>query len=521
MQQAKSDLPKPLFALSAYAILSIAAALRFWDLGETPLWMDEAYTILVARLPLQDILFGNVDNHPPLSYSIQNIWMKFFPSLDYARVPSALSGLAIVAVLILAANDLWSRQAALWAGALSAFSTALIFYSQDARMYSFLVLGLSLATWGSIGVIKLPDNPRLRLAFYIVGALIAVYAHVTAIIYLFCLNIGLISSAWLCPAPRTTYIRFLAANIVIGLLTIPWLVQLTKSFGAFGGIGTPGFNFRTTAYFIRNSLGYPGLPGIADYTGLLVLACVIAIGLSIAIRLRRRTESVVLAIVLIAYPIIMLMLNLHISILAARTLLPLTIPAFLLSAIALSEIRPRLLSQGTGAFLLSLGLLASVNAHFEQRKHDNAQAALLYASQAGYSGAPIVTCILFDAAALHLTSERIGLEHDIILKKPNGFIRFTWSVFETLQDSLIVFYRRTADEIDSRAGGGILLHDLPEALTQTQRAIFYSAVCDNQLEIITQQIEAAGFTLREQKNFTKAERIVMEKGESKLFLYER
>ena len=75
MQQAKSDLPKPLFALSAYAILSIAAALRFWDLSETPLWMDEAYTILIARFPLMDILFGNVDNHPPLSYSLQHMWM--------------------------------------------------------------------------------------------------------------------------------------------------------------------------------------------------------------------------------------------------------------------------------------------------------------------------------------------------------------------------------------------------------------------------------------------------------------
>jgi hypothetical protein len=170
---------------------------------------------------------------------------------------------------------------------------------------------------------------------------------------------------------------------------------------------------------------------------------------------------------------------------------------------------------------LSLGLLASGNAHFEQRKHDNPQAALLYASQVGYSGAPIVTCILVDAAALHLTSERVGLHHEIILKKPDGFIRFTWSVFETLRDSLIAFYRRTAFEIDAKAGGGILLHDFPQALAETQRVIFYSAVCDDPIELITKQIELAGFSLREQKNFTKAERIVMEKGESKLFLYEK
>jgi len=521
MQQAKSDLPRPLFALSAYSILSIAAALRFWDLSETPLWMDEAYTILIARFPLMDILIGNVDNHPPLSYSVQHMWMKFFPSLDYARVPSALAGLAIVAVLILAAKQLWSRQAALWTGAMSGVSTALIFYSQDARMYSFLVLGLALASWGSIGLLKHQDHHRLRLVIYIVGALIAIYAHVTAIIYLFCLNIGLMSSAYVCPVRRETFIRFIASNLAIVFLSIPWLLQLTKSFGAFVGIGTPGFNFRTTAYFIRNSLGYPGLPGIADYTGLLVLSCVIATGFAIAIRLKKEPAAVVLAIVLIAYPIIILILNFHVSILAARTMLPLTIPAFLLSAIALSEIRPRVLSHSIGTFLLSLGLLASVNAHFEQRKHDNPQAALLYASQVGYSGAPIVTCVLVDAAALHLTSERVGLRHEIILKKPDGFIRFTWTVFESLRESLIAFYRRTAFEIDAKAGGGILLHDLPQALAETQRAVFYSAVCDYPIELITKQIEFAGFSLREQKNFTKAERIVMEKGESKLFLYER
>ena len=94
------------FAVFASTIVVLGFSIRFWQLSSAPVWMDEAFTYLVSRLPLSDILFDRIDNHPPLSYAIQHLWTSVAPSVTFLRVPSAVAGGLTVAVAIFAGADL-------------------------------------------------------------------------------------------------------------------------------------------------------------------------------------------------------------------------------------------------------------------------------------------------------------------------------------------------------------------------------------------------------------------------------
>lgn len=139
------------FAAAIALVLAVAALFRFMNLSRAPLWMDEAFTVLAARLSPSEIAFNEIDNHPPLVYLIQSFWTDAFSKLSLTCVPAAAAGTLTVAIVIFTNWSLWSRAAAIWAGILLAVSTGHIYYSQDARLYPFLVLGLAGSTWGLIG----------------------------------------------------------------------------------------------------------------------------------------------------------------------------------------------------------------------------------------------------------------------------------------------------------------------------------------------------------------------------------
>src|SRR4051812_21025978 len=78
---------------------------------------------------------------PPLYYVLAWPWAHVFGTDEAAlRALSALFGIAVVPVAYLLGRDLVSRRAGLAAAALVAFNPLLVWYSQEARPYSLLVL---------------------------------------------------------------------------------------------------------------------------------------------------------------------------------------------------------------------------------------------------------------------------------------------------------------------------------------------------------------------------------------------
>lgn len=134
-------------------LLLIAAPLRLVNLGQEPLWYDELFQIWWAKMPLAQMLtITRGDVHPPLWYLIEWVTVRIFGDSEFAvRLPAALLGLLAVWLTWRLALALGlSRQIAYVAGLLTAFMPAMLYYSQDARMYPLLTCCVLIAAIAAI-----------------------------------------------------------------------------------------------------------------------------------------------------------------------------------------------------------------------------------------------------------------------------------------------------------------------------------------------------------------------------------
>ena len=118
--------------------------MRAATIGSDELWLDEAFSFHVARLP--DMVAAlRLDNTPPLYYVLLRAWMRLAGTSESAlRMLSALFGTAAVGAAIWAGRTVFDRAAALWTGLVVAAAPMQIYYAQEARSYALLVLLLLL-----------------------------------------------------------------------------------------------------------------------------------------------------------------------------------------------------------------------------------------------------------------------------------------------------------------------------------------------------------------------------------------
>ncbi len=130
--------------VAGWVAIGVAAAtglvFRFWT--QSHLWLDEALSVNIARLPVGDIPEAlRHDGHPPLFYWLLHAWMSVFGGGDSSV--RALSGVCAVVALPLmwfAGKRLGGRTVAWIAVVLLALNPWALRYATEARMYSLLVV---------------------------------------------------------------------------------------------------------------------------------------------------------------------------------------------------------------------------------------------------------------------------------------------------------------------------------------------------------------------------------------------
>ena len=147
--------PKPSpFPWAVFAVVAaLAAALRLAALGQEALFLDEYLTLRTSTVPggFRDFLryVWLHDPHPPLYFLMMRTWTAVAGDSHVAlRLPSALAGIAAVWAIMRALFE--TRRAGPFAcaliGVLAAANPFLVYYSQEARAYSLLVLLVALNT---------------------------------------------------------------------------------------------------------------------------------------------------------------------------------------------------------------------------------------------------------------------------------------------------------------------------------------------------------------------------------------
>ncbi len=162
-----------LAAVGVVLAVAIGLLLRFWT--RSGLWLDEALTVDIARLPLHDIPEAlKHDGAPPLYYYLLHFWIALFGQSNYAV--RSLSG--VIAVVTLPVGWLCGRR---FGGRAVAWTTLVLlasapfasYYGTEARMYALIIL---LTGCGFLALQRALEAPKP-------GNLIAVAVVAAALLY--------------------------------------------------------------------------------------------------------------------------------------------------------------------------------------------------------------------------------------------------------------------------------------------------------------------------------------------------
>lgn len=134
-----SRIPDPVWVIG---LTLLGFALRLYHLGESSLWMDEAFTWFRASLPLDEGLRAllAVMNHPPLHQLLMALVVHVDTSEFFLRIPSVMAGVVALPVIYRVGRKLGGRRLGMLAAALLAVNPFHIWYSRDARDYAFVAL---------------------------------------------------------------------------------------------------------------------------------------------------------------------------------------------------------------------------------------------------------------------------------------------------------------------------------------------------------------------------------------------
>jgi mannosyltransferase len=235
-----------LVSLVVVGVVVAGVVLRF--VQRSPLWLDEALSVNIARLPLGDLFDAlRHDGHPPFYYLLLHGWMEVVGESDFAV--RALSGIFAVASLPLAwiaGRRLAGQTGARWALVIVALSPYSIRYATEARMYSLVML-LVLAGYLVISDALVDPRPWRLAALALISGLLLL-SHYWSFYLLAATGLVLVARWWWRPQQRARTGRVILAVAAGGLLFLPWLPGFLYQ---AANTGTPwGEPFRPTAILV-------------------------------------------------------------------------------------------------------------------------------------------------------------------------------------------------------------------------------------------------------------------------------
>lgn len=149
-QPAVTRLPSAVWhRLSVICILLLATFLRFHLITQQSYWNDEGNSRVLASRDVPTIVRNAAaDVHPPGYYILLKFWRDVAGESELAlRGLSAFYGVLLVAVVYRVGREWFGGWAGLGAALFAAINPFLIYYSQEARMYSQLALMGALSFW--------------------------------------------------------------------------------------------------------------------------------------------------------------------------------------------------------------------------------------------------------------------------------------------------------------------------------------------------------------------------------------
>ena len=124
-------------------LVVVAGVLRLYLIEEKSIWLDESFSLWIARHSLWEgwRWLIEVDQHPPLYYSLLHLWIELFGTLEgEVRTLSALASVLTIPVFYAACRRLLDGPTAAIAAFILTVSPFHVQFAQETRMYALLSL---------------------------------------------------------------------------------------------------------------------------------------------------------------------------------------------------------------------------------------------------------------------------------------------------------------------------------------------------------------------------------------------
>ena len=311
------------FVLPALAaVMLVAVALRFYNLGGPSLWSDEFLTLGIASGPVDTIARAvrQAEQTPPLLHYFMHYWISAYGVSEFAlRVPFALCGVGAVWMTYRLARLLYTPREGVVAAALMAVSSFQITYSQEARVYAPFML---VALWSCCAFVRLiRTGGRKHQISYVLATGLLYWLHLYAVFVVAAQMVAWAftylrrthvagddinarptidrqgadndDSATAGGASRLTPRIWLTCTLVALALFAPWMPTVLQWVGS----ATQSFWIQPmTRWFLPQTY--------AQYAGSAVLlACLLALDVLGMVKTRRRWKSVFL-VALLTFPVV-------------------------------------------------------------------------------------------------------------------------------------------------------------------------------------------------------------------------
>jgi 4-amino-4-deoxy-L-arabinose transferase-like glycosyltransferase len=216
-------------------LLALGALLRLYGLEIQSFWTDELASWAISNYgSLIEVIDKGVrpDNHPPAYPIILYFVERYIGDSEAAlRFPSAIAGIFSILVIFLAGQKLYSCREGLTAASFMAILWCPIYYSQEARAYSMLLLFTLLAAYFWIDMTMSWDTGKkvsyyVALA-YIITAILTSYLHYYGV-YFIALQ-GLLAMLVLLRR-RGALVYLFAIYSLILLAYVPWIPTMISQF---------------------------------------------------------------------------------------------------------------------------------------------------------------------------------------------------------------------------------------------------------------------------------------------------
>ncbi|MFH1339233.1 MAG: glycosyltransferase family 39 protein [Candidatus Omnitrophota bacterium] len=206
------------------AVILVGSILRIYHLGRSSLWFDEAKSVIYSeKVNLKTIWTGIVDRYYPSP--LYELFIHYWGELGNSEVVLRLSSVLFSVISILAIYYLGGLLFDRKVGLLSAFILALsplhVYYAQEARMYSLIIL---LAVMTVYFLKRFLQSGRVVFcAWYSILHVLNIYTHYMTILILFA-EIVFFGLYW--KRYRHLIVKWLVCHLIIFLFLIPWLIAI-------------------------------------------------------------------------------------------------------------------------------------------------------------------------------------------------------------------------------------------------------------------------------------------------------